>query len=345
MLAVSVCLGAVGRQALRRRVDETARDAWLDSVPTGAYTGDDPVGYVQNTFGGVTEIDTYETDGVLFVLTDRGVCVLFLANGDGTFSEVTGFRPLNGRFCAADPYGPQPYPCRLMGADGAVIEPVYEARFSTGYVPVYVIDVPEGQDCAFLEYGVDADGTPRYEYGRTDCYLVTDAHVCFTREQVRGAASGPDFLAAYEAYRRSLLTTEPDAVSDHASLGQPGGYALWTSTAAPPSLTITWEGGTALVAWGGNSFDEAVYPGDTPYFTRKTTCAADVTALLDAEEVTEDMLRTAAASALSEAAATTSPWSAFTTPYATTRTWYVPPPEDVLALADAVFRELTAEGE
>ncbi len=365
LLAVDLCLLPLYLQAFRTEVDEEARNAWLSSAAAGTYVGDDPRAYVQTQFndryyGGRAELDVWQNDGVLFVFTSWGTVFQFRRTADGQWAESMINYAVNGKLYTADPYGPRQYSSRLMLTDGTVAAPVYEARFSNGFVPLYAFDVSAGQTYTGVEYGVDGAGSLHYvcdslSYGGSSDWTppVNENERKWEHDlqEVLSAAEGPAFLAAYGAWRTAVLAAEPVYTIDSATQGVRSDCVMWASYIAPPCLSIG-EGvtGAAGADWGLNEFQEQLFFGEQgPYLLWMMTCQADVLPLLTAETVTPALLQTAANSVqsailLQGPAATPSlpnvfigdEWLAFTA----SRAYLCTVPDALSALGGAVFSEL-----
>lgn len=366
---VNMLLGVVGREATRMEVDEESFYAWTVSTREGRYTGDDPVSYVQEKYneryyGGRAELDVWQTDDILFVFTSKGISFRFCKNDAGDWVEYDIAAPVDGLLYTADPYGPQKYPSRLMLTDGTVIEPVYEARFSTGYVPLYVFDVSEGQEYTGIEFGVDENGALRYELCRTE-YAgasvwedpIDDNEIKYmhTAAEVLSAPGGGEFLAAYRAWRDGIWASEPDAVLDTATLGAEWSFALYAEYVAPPCVSIRPDAVGAPDTWGLNEYTETLYLGaasNQMYYADRgmrllwqMACDADVTPLLLADTVTPELLWRAALSVRYNEVAVapgigTGTFVYTRSEYSETRMWYVDVPEALCEMGGAVFQAL-----
>lgn len=356
-LTIAVVMGVdllfllAGRPALEMTVNEESRASWQDSLAQTGYVGDDPLGYVQTEYnekyyGGRAELAMFEADGVRIVLTSWGPCFTFLETVDGRWSETTIESPVNGVLYSADPCGPRKYPSRLMSADGTVIEPVYEAHFTSGYAPVYAFPISEGQaERKYLEFGVDEAGGLRYEIDTAEYSGASDwvspqyneRKYMYSVGRLRRTEAGVDFLAAYRAWRSGIWQTEPDYISDAAQPGAETSYALYVTYLVPPSLVID-PSSYVMAYWGLNEYSDLLYcPEDGPVYYWKQTCCADVTGLVLADVVTPEALQAAASSAqgISEGGL----WD-FSSPYSAFRKWSVTLPEELCALGAEAFGEL-----
>lgn len=370
VVGVNTLLYVAGRPTLALEVDEAAQDAWMESVVTGAGGIEDPAAYIQAEYNekywdGEAALDVYEADGLMLVISSRGTTFLFLRNGDGSWTERSISAPVNGVLYTADPYGPEPYPSRLMLSDGTVIEPVFEARFDTGYVPVFALDVSHGESYRGILYGVDEAGGLHYEL-RTE-YAIAPEHTLpayynqpgffnqYSAAEVWRTADGPAFLAAWKDFRAAVWNTESDGYLESASfMGVDSSYVLWAEYIAPPSLVVL-SGAAIPDDWGLNEFEEIlylhedgiyprVYDNDGYQYQWKKSCWADITALLAAEKVTPALLRAAAESALgmTETGTTVGSFTEVSVPYASVGTWNdVVVSEELVSLGRSVRRELS----
>ncbi len=360
VVGVNLLLGVVWRQAARYEVDEEARDAWYKSgAGIEVYLGDDPPGYVQSAYNeryydGQAEIDVWQNDEVLFVFTSWGTVFRFRSTGDGNWVETTLDAPTDsGLLYTADPYGPRAYPSRLMLTDGTVVEPVYEAHFSAGYIPLYAFDISSGREYTGLEYGVDGTGALRYGIDRTEYAGASiweppiDANakkIMHTAAEVLAADGGAAFLEAYQVWRGAVWETEPIYTSETASLGVDSSFVLYAQYVAPPVLSVRPNVPGLMAQWGLNEYTEALFLGDQgPRLLWQMTCEADVTALVLAEAVTPEQLRAAAATAQKDAFTPALPADAFFYNGGTwtgARAWAVTVPDSLCALGSRVFGTL-----
>ena len=314
----------------------------LDGMTNGRLgrTVDDPAVYIQTEIGG-QPVDAWEDGDLMIVISSRGQAFQFRRTDDGNWAQYASDTPVDGVVYTVDAHGPRRYPSRVMLSDGAVVEPVYEARFAGGYMPLYAFDVSEGRAYAGIEYGVDAYGVIHFEIeearysGASDWtggprYNEPKAVVDGT--QLMGTAAGADFLAVFQSWRASVWAAEPLSESGAATFGVSGDYALWAVYSVPSSLTVhPADSGSCAVEWNANQLSECVYlPEDAdPCYIWQRQCGAEVTALLTAEEVTPELLREAAAAA-SEANVLTGSISR----------WAVTVPDQLRALGSRVFREI-----
>ena len=364
VVGVNLLLGVVWQQAARYEVDEEALDTWYKSgAGAEAYLGGDPVGYVQSAYneryyGGQAELDVWQNDEEMFVFTSWGTVFRFRASGDGNWAEMY----LNvatdcGLLYTADPYGPRAYPSRLMLTDGTVVEPVYEAHFSAGYIPLYVFDISLGQEYTGLEYGVDGTGAPRYGIDRTEYAgaSVWEAPVDpnerkyqHTTAEVLAADGGAAFLDAFGTWRSAVWTAAPAAVLDSAGYGVESDFVLYVSRIAPPTLTVRPNSPGLPAQWGLNEYTEALLFSDQGARFRWTmTCEADVTALVMTDAVTPQQLLAAAATVQDELPEGSVPilgavLGGDTIPYAESRVWSVTVPDSLCALGAQTFGDLNS---
>lgn len=360
VVGVNLLLGVLGQQATRLEVDEQARGAWMDSFDRGTYSGDDPLGYVRTEYnekyyGGQAELDVWQDDERMFVFTSLGPVFQFRADGQGGWTEYNTDAPTSGGILyTADPFGPRKYPSRLMLTDGTVVEPVYEACFSTGYVPLYAFDVSAGQEYTGLEFGVDGDGTFRYEIDRadyagasewTDPIDEREMKYQHTAAELLSTKTGAGFLLTYREWRSAVWDSEPSGTLDTAVLGADYSFALYVSYIAPPSLSVRPDAPGVMAEWGLNEYTDTLYFGEKG--TRllwQMTCTADVTKLLLSDQATRDLLRLAAISVRD------TEWDGYVPsaagvfhgelPYAATKMWYVTVPEELRRLGGLTFRTL-----
>ncbi len=370
VLCAHLLLYAAGRPALEMTVDEEKQQTYLANMGESSGAVEDPLAYVQTEYnekyyGGKAELRSWQAEDRMFVFSSWGVTFEFRRQGDGSWLEVRGVTSPteSGTLYTADPYGPEPYPSRLMLSDGTVVEPVYEARFDTGYIPLFAFDVSHGETCRGILFGVDETGGLRYEL-RTEYAIAPERTMAayynqpgFFRQygayRVWGTADGPAFLAAWGDFRRDLWQTAPDVTLDTGSLGVDSSYVLWAEHIAPPSLVVMGEGSYVPDDWGLMEYNEILYYRDEETYPRiyepgyqykwDKNCWGDITALLTADTVTPALLRQAAQTVLGmgETGATFAGFTEYAAPYAETRTWNgLEAPEELVSLGLAVRREL-----
>jgi len=211
----------------------------------------------------------------------------------------------DGYLYTADPCGPRRWPSRLMLSDGTVTEPVYEAHFSTGYIPLFAFDVSRGQAYTGLLFGVDESGKYRYEIDRavysgtsdwTQSLGFGERKPSTSWQNLYGSVIGRDFLTAYGEWRGGVWQTEPFYTGSQNAIGAESSYILWARYYAPSAVTVRWDG-SVTCAWGVNSFsDQLYYREDGPLYLWSMGCEADVLALVSAGEVTPALLQAAAVS-------------------------------------------------
>lgn len=359
VVGVNLCLGVVGQQVYRVEIDEDARSFWTSSVRQGNYSGDDPEGYVRDFYRGTAELDTWQSAQLMVIFTSRGPYFQFYETSPGVWTEFIVTQPVDGTLYTVDPYGLRKYPSRLMLTDGTVVEPIYEAHFATGYVPLYAFDVSKGQTYIGIEYGVDGAGIPHYEidaasYGGASDWTPpingNERKYAHSVWEILGQPRGAELLSAYRDFRAAVWRTEPIYVSQNASLGVDSTYALYAEYLAPPALIVHGDDGAYVKdEWGLVSFDEALFFGDKgPYLQWTMTAQANVTPLLAAEEITPELLQTAALSVQSDLTdpdggslmgaydLLTGDWL----PYKAARYWSVAVPDALSDPAQAVFTAL-----
>ena len=366
-LGVSFLLVVAGRPALEL---EPGGD-WAEAFPgyivstlmrPKEETVEDPLAYVQTEYngryyGGKAELDTWEAGDQMFVFTSWGTVFQFQRLGDGRWQDLRGVpTAAGGTLYTADPYGPREYSSRLMLADGTVVEPVYEAHFSTGYIPLYAFDVPAGQTYTGLEYGVDENGGMHYEIDRVDYNGTSAWELPIIEEkplrshslaEVLRTAAGEAFLEAFRGWRAELWAAEPDMNTSGGLLGVEGGFTLWVTYYAPSCLTVNAPDTPGIPAdWGLIEFSDCLYlEDDGARLVWQMTCDADVSALLAADEITPTLLLEAARTAqVSENSRVVHDVNWFigseSIPYAETRKWKTEVPDPLCALGGAVFSEL-----
>lgn len=317
---------------------------------------EDPAAYVRSKYGSEDmALDIWEHDDVMYVFAPWGVPFEFRRLEDGTWLEIVGIGSpaSDGILYTVDPYGPEPYPSRLMLADGTVVMPVYEAHLSTGYVPVFAFDVSGGETYSGLLFGVDEGGGLHYSL-RTKYYLRTegadynepDLFKSYTAAKVYRTADGPAFFEAWKELRSTAWSTAPTAEADRAYMGVESSYLIYAEHIAPPSLVVDAD---AVIPdeWGLNEYNEIMYPQDDgARYIWSRVCHADVTALLYADEVTPALLHAAAQSARSAAETdgrgpNAALYTDYSPAYSQTRVWDgVTGAEALLSLSYAVRREL-----
>ena len=293
----------------------------------------------------------------MFVFSSWGVTFEFLRQEDGSWLQVWGgaIPTAGGTLYTADPYGPEPYPSRLMLTDGTVAEPVYEAHFSTGYIPLFAFDITGGKTYHGLLFGVDESGGLRYGL-RTTIAIPPEAEMPaaynqdgyftqYTAAQVYGTADGPDFFEAFRDWRASVWAAEPTTVTDTAYLGVGMDYLLYAEYLAPPSLSVDIGSLGVPDEWGMNEFSDTLYARDDGLrYVWNMTCSANILPLLYAGEVTPELLCAAAqGSVVINEYEQQGPFITMeaSVPYGATRVWDgVTVPEAVLALSRAVRSEL-----
>ena len=365
-LGVSVLLVIAGRPALEMEPDGDWAEAFPGYIVSSLMhpkeeTIEDPAAYVQaeyndRYYGGKAELDAWEAGDQMFVFTSWGSVFTFAREADGTWRDLGGI-PMTGTdrmLYTADPYGPRGYSSRLMLTDGTVVEPVYEAHFSNGYIPVYVFDLSTGQTYTGIEYGVDENGGLHYEIDHADYYGSSvwsdsidqqERRRSHSAAEVLCTAAGADFLTAWKNWRAGLWRTEPAGTLDSASLGVSSDAALYVTYIAPPCLTVDRESGI-WAEWGLNEYTDSLYFEEKGIrLLWQMTCDADVNALLSADEVTPALLLAAAQSVQTSVNSHVLHdvnffISASEIPYAETRMWRMEVPEELRALGEAVFSEL-----
>lgn len=345
-LASSILLTLAGQPVLMSRTVS-------DEYRYASEVIEDPLAYVQENYndryyGGHAELQAWEAGDQTFVLTSWGSVFRFSRNEDGTWQDLrlAENTDASGVLYTADPYGPEAYPSRLMLADGTVIEPVYEAHFSTGYIPVFAFDLSDGETYRGVLFGTDANGGLHYEL-RASYAIQPEGAAANDVEQFRWfshaallqTADGAAFLSAWRDFRASVWQTEPTTVLEAAYPGINWTYRLAAQYIAPPSLVAS----RSSCAWSMAEYNEIIYPleGSWRYVWNRAS-GADVTALLYAETVTPELLREAAASTVR---AEEVEWSgdvlAYHLPYAETRIWDgVPLPDGLYSQGQSVRAEL-----
>lgn len=356
-LAESVLLTAAGRPALEMTVDEGELQSYLASAGVSSGYLDDPLAYVQTEYnekyyGGQAELQSWQAEDRMFVFASWGVTFEFRRQEDGQWQEIGVTAPTaGGTLYTADPYGPEPYPSRLMLADGTVVEPVYEARFDTVYIPLFAFDVSQGQTYEGLLYGVDESGGLHYalrtryairpEKTMEAEYNEPDYFAQFSAAQVHRTGDGSLFISAYRDWRASVWRTEPTTALDTAYMGVSGEYQIYAEYMAPPGLTVD-VGGLAPDEWELNEFSDVLYLRDDGLrYVWNMICDKDILPLLSADEVTPELLLAAARSAGEENSIGQPFDMESTASFTATRVWDgLPVPADLMALAAAVRAEL-----
>lgn len=356
-LAESILLTVVGMPVLAdREVDDEKLQTYLASVGASSGYVDDPLAYVQTEYnekyyGGQAELQSWRGEDRMFVFSSSGEVYEFRRQESGAWLLLRGETTptAGGMLYTADPRGPEPYPSRLMLADGTAVEPVFEAHFDTGYIPLFAFDVSRGQTYQGLLYGVDGSGGLHYalrtEYAiRPESTMAADYNepdffAQFSAARVNGTGDGPLFISAFRDWRAAVWQTEPTTALDTAYMGISGKYQIWVEYSAPPGLTVNAGG---MADWEGNEFNEVLsYEDDGLRFFWNMICYRGILPLLSADEVTPELLLAAARSKGEEKPVgqpfdMESPAS-----FTATKVWDgLPVPEDLMALADAVRSEL-----
>lgn len=249
--------------------------------------------------------------------------------------------------------------CRLMDSEGVVYEPIYEAVFSSGYLPVFALLLPEEEEAHYLLYTLDEAGQPHYgmsavQYGGFPDWqapaLLSDGRNDWSRvytiraTELRKSQEGQAFLQGYQAWRESVLAGTPDAVNSGVReiLGISQNRPFQARYYYPPCLSLSrlpasgrWE-----ATWLTNSREDGLGHNQSGGMT--WVCRASfafVPELLDESgSPSHAQLQQAAASILDSET-----YILKNRCYGNTYTYYVPTPENIAALWQAACAANTGE--
>lgn len=312
----------------------------------------DPADFLINEAGyiGADEAYTvYATDTMTIVLLEDGRSFYFkkASPEDALWYTQTGGVEAEGIYYTVPVcFTTFSDPCRLMGDDGAVYEPIFEAEFETGTLPVFALDVSKGQEYRCLLYTVDEYGLNHYDcckaeyFGYTDWLAPTDLDVAdFSGRELLAAPGGIAFLQSYNGWRGALLASVPDHSEPSAGpvIGISSTHPFSVSHYYPACLVLTQEEGYARLVpeatWITNAYDDRIgqnAEGEL-FFFQSGTFAADLEPLVRADTVSSDDLQKAAATILDPDA-----YYLQNKCYGTTLTYAIDPPQELAALWSAV---------
>lgn len=284
----------------------------------------DPVDHLQNVAGFLEPGEDYEvlaSDTVTIVLTEDGGSFFYKKGSPEDtvwYDTMEDGIEIDGVYytAPATSYGLYAHSCRLMDGEGNVYEPVYEARFDGGYLPLFALDVSRGQEYRCILYTVDETGQNRYDlysshyagYGDWTQVYTSGFHQ-FTGSELLAATEGRAFAESFNDWRYAILTTEPQSVEGSSpfklgitSINQP----FTTEYCYPPCLVLCNE--TDLLDrpapcpyWMSNQYGDCISLDSkgNVYYSFVGDFAAEVEPLIWADTITDDDLQQAAATILS----------------------------------------------
>lgn len=317
LLLLSVGTAAADLASWYARVEQARQNTAALSA-----TEKDPLAFLIEDAGYLTpedEVAVYATDTVTILLCADGRSFFFQKNdpADSLWLHLmgTGLTEDGLFYTVPAPYGVYPGHCRLMDGEGNTYEPVYEAEFPNGYVPLFALDVSAGQEYRCVLYTVDERGEPRFDLCGTNYLGLADWSM--TEEEAEKAGmeyysfpddvlpllpGGTDFTRSWSGWRTSLLASSPSTASDTGSLfGLDTFYAFHVTHQYPPCFILTketlFENEVYRDYWLDNQYIEYLYVHgeDSATYLWSQCFGGDLSGLVGAETVTPEALRQAAA--------------------------------------------------
>lgn len=284
----------------------------------------DPVDHLKNVAGLLEPGEDYEvfsTDTVTIVLTEDGGSFFYqkLSPEDTVwYDTMEDGIEIDGIYYTtpATFYGLYAHSCRLMGEDGTVYEPVYEAWFDGGCLPLFSLDVSQGQEYRCILYTVDETGQNRYDHysshyaGYGDwAQVYTSGSRQFTGSELLATPGGWAFAESFNDWRYAILATEPRSVEGSSpfklgvtSTNQP----FSTGYFYPPCLVLLNEEDSLgrpdpFPYWMSNQYGDCLSLDSEGnlYYSFVGNFCAEVEPLIWAETITDADLQKAAATILS----------------------------------------------
>lgn len=280
----------------------------------------DPVDHLQNVAGYLEPGEDYDVlafDTVTIVFTEDGGTFFYKkASPEDTvwYDTMEEGVELDGIYYTTPStfYGLYAHSCRLMGDDGTVYEPVYEAWFDGGCLPLFALDISQEQEYRCILYTVDENGQNRYDrysshyagYGDW-MQTYTSGHSQFTGGELLAAPGGWAFVESFNNWRYGILATEPRSTETSSafklgvtSINQPFG----TEYLYPPCLVLFNTGSQdPFPYWMTNHYGDCLSLDSEGnlFYSFVGSFSAEVEPLIWAETISDADLQQAAATILS----------------------------------------------
>lgn len=303
---------------VNRVIRETTRteDIWK--------TERDPVDHLKNVAGFLEPGEAYEvlaSDTVTIVLTENGGSFFYKKGSPEDtvwYDTMEAGIELDGIYYTAPTtfYGLYDHSCRLMDTEGNIYEPVYEARFDGGYLPLFALNISQGQEYRCILYTVDETGQNRYDLysshysGFSDWAQALGSDFRhFTGSELLAAPGGRNFIESFNRWRYGILATSPQSVAGTSpyklgvnSTNQP----FTTEYCYPPCLVLINETDAfdrvdPSPYWMTNQYGDCITLDSkgNMHYSFAGIFSADVEPLIRADTITDADLQQAAATILS----------------------------------------------
>lgn len=303
-----------------------------------------------NQVGTGVEIDTYEFDNMLFVLASNGRKYSFYKTDDDSNSWIKSYNGYtkDGIIYLYSDDCIYTNSTRRIDAERNVYEPVYEKQFSSGYAPIFALDVSKEQSYQCMLYGVNAEGTPVFEenlpviYGNRDWSVASEDFIFeHSGYDVLQTTSGEVFLQTFNDWTKQIEETgtlKSDNIDVQSDGGVPESTVLDVTYSYPEVILISQgEYGETSYEAGLNTMEAALYDCNDGQATLelRENWAVDLTELINADTVTLEMLQDAASHAMQNMSADSVSYY--------TKKYTVDEPTDVRDLWYQVSEKLTWE--